>query len=78
MGADHLPGAAACSAALRLDSWRTQLARCVAPRRLQEGQADEAPQVVETPTAFHLQLMGQNQLLQRTGFRQGDVELEDG
>jgi hypothetical protein len=30
---------------------------------------------VETPTMLHI--MGQNNLLQRTGFKQGDVELED-
>jgi hypothetical protein len=32
-------------------------------------------EVVETPTM--LRIMGQNNLLQRTGFKQGDVELED-
>lgn len=35
----------------------------------------EKEEVVETPTMLHI--MGQNNLLQRTGFKQGDVELED-
>jgi hypothetical protein len=41
-----------------------------------EGQERRGEEVVETPTMLHI--MGQNNLLQRTGFRGGDAEqLED-